>query len=109
MKIGIFTLQGPLEGKTMVILDKYSFVDGRMRVGQVDALLMRGILCNHYGCDLTFEDQSTGQTVPAGEDGSLAIQLTKPGMTEGEKVNAQATASALDNAQRVASSEAEGK
>lgn len=102
MKIGVFKLQGPLEGKTVVILDKYSFVDGQMHVNSTDALLMQRILCGHYGAELTFEDVAQEATAPKGDAvGSLAVQSTKLGQTLGEQINESATASALANAARI--------
>lgn len=101
MKKGIFTLTGPLEGKTMVILEKYSFVDGKMEVSQTDALLMRTILCNHYACDLNFVEVKSEEVAGSEAEGSLAVASTKHGQTEGDKHNEQALNSALANAERV--------
>lgn len=101
MKTGVFTLQGPLEGKTLVILDKYSFVDGKMHVSETDAILMRQILCNHYGCDLAFEQVEAQESQTDVGEGSLAVESTKLGKTIGDLVTEQTLKSNLANAQAV--------
>lgn len=103
MKIGVFTLTGPLAGKTIDLLDRYRFIDGKMRVQHTDALLMERILTIHYGAELTVEDSESTDTVESLQEGSLAVVSTKLGKTEGDKVTEQKLASDLSNADRVKS------
>lgn len=103
-KTGVFTLGGPLEGKTMVILDKYSFVEGKMHVSAIDAALMKRILCEHYGCTLTHIDAETGEETDSPELSSLAVGVTR-GATEGAKMTAQATNVALATVAQTAPSD----
>lgn len=106
-KQGVFKLQGPHEGKTMVILDKYPFVDGVFKTQPHNALLMSAILCGSYGCSLSYEGSDQVEESRDGdEEGSLSIKSTR-GLTEGDKMANQDMYAKIEHAKRQEEAEAQ--
>ncbi len=64
------------EKGTVVLNDRYVFVDGEMPVSKADAPLIARILVEYHGCEL-IEDEEVAETKPAPVDGSLTAEKTK--------------------------------
>lgn len=47
-----FVLTGDQEGKTFILNDRYSFVNGEMPCSDDDARNIKPILCGYHACDL---------------------------------------------------------
>jgi hypothetical protein len=47
-----FITTGEWAGKTFVLNDRYSFVDGKMSVSDEDAIKIKPILCDFYACEI---------------------------------------------------------
>ncbi len=106
-KQGVFTLQGPLKGKTMAILDKYPFKDGVFKTQPHNAILMAAILCGSYGCALTYEGSDEVVEAEDGDgEGSLSINSTR-GLTEGDKMANSDLYAKIEHAKRQEAAEAE--
>lgn len=73
-------------GKSMILLDRYPFVDGEMRVSNADALKMAPVLVRLYECSVEM-DVEVAIPQPVVE-GSLGVNSTK---------NGEAESKALDN------------
>lgn len=70
-----FIATGELEGKTFILNDRYSFVDGEMPVSDDDATKIQPILCGFYACELESIAESEVEN-PAGET-SLSKTVTQ--------------------------------
>lgn len=47
-----FIATGEMAGKTFILNDRYSFVDGEMPVSDDDAAKIKPILCGFYACEI---------------------------------------------------------
>jgi len=64
------------EKGTVVINDRYVFVDGEMPVSKSDAPLIARILVEYHGCELV-EDEEVEEKPAEKADGSLTADKTK--------------------------------
>lgn len=72
-----FKLTGDLEGKDVVLLDKYAFVNGEfVTESDADAAAYASILCVYYACTHEFEAPAQ-PAEPANPDASLSKDVTK--------------------------------
>lgn len=76
------------EPGTVIINDRYRFVDGVMPVSKADAPMIARILCEYHGCELVEDEEVEAELVPA-ESGSLAVDNTKSGAADVQKAPAQ--------------------
>ena len=65
------------EPGTVIINDRYRFVDGVMPVSQADAPMIARILCEYHGCKLVDDEEVAGEDSKVAESGSLAADITK--------------------------------
>ena len=65
------------EPGTVIINDRYRFVDGVMPVSQADAPMIARILCEYHGCELVDDEEVAGEDSKVAESGSLAVDVTK--------------------------------
>lgn len=70
-----FSLTGEQEGKSLVINDRYAFVNGVLEVNEADGALMKTILCEYYACKMDVIDTSVEQKIES-PDASLAKSVT---------------------------------
>lgn len=78
------------EPGSVVICDRYHFVDGVMQVSKADATMIARILCEYHGCELVEDDEVEAELIPA-ESASLAVDNTKTGVAPAaEPVKAKA-------------------
>lgn len=70
-----FIATGEMEGKTFILNDRYSFVDGEMPVSDDDAAKIKPILCGFYACELEDVPEPVVED-PAGE-ASLSKSVTQ--------------------------------
>ena len=61
---------------TLVINDRYGFVDGEMPVSKADAPMIAKILCEYHGCTLV-EDEVTESVTVEAKDSALTVDNTK--------------------------------
>lgn len=66
------------EPGSVVINERYHFVDGVMPVSKTDAPMIARILCEYHGCTLV-EDEEVEADQSIAESGSLAVDNTKTG------------------------------
>ena len=67
------------EPGTVIINDRYCFVDGVMPASKSDAQLLARILCEYHGCEL-IEDEEVEASQITAESASLAVDNTKTGV-----------------------------
>jgi hypothetical protein len=77
-----FIATGEMEGKTFILNDRYSFVDGEMPASDDDAAKIKPILCGYHACELVDVAEPVIED-PAGET-SLSKTVTQ-GDTESEE------------------------
>ncbi len=95
-KTGVFTIKGPYEGKTMVVLERYPFTNGVFKTPAHYAPLMARILCEYHGCELTYEGGDEDEALKESDgDGSLAVSSTKGGLTVGQAMEEKAMSEKL--------------
>lgn len=102
-KTGVFTLVGPNEGRTMVILEKYPFTNGVFKTPAVYAPLMARMLVPYYSCVLSYEGDDNVPSVEdetVGDDASLAVSSTR-GQTVGQVMESKAMQDMLAAAKRL--------
>ena len=71
-----FKLTGGSAGATVLINNRYDFVDGELTVSKNDATLIEPILCGYYGCVLEDTDEAEEIKEPAST--SLEKTVTSP-------------------------------
>ena len=71
-----FKLTGDSAGATVLINNRYDFVDGELSVSKHDAQLLEPILCGYYGCVLEDSDEAEEIKEPAST--SLEKTVTSP-------------------------------
>ena len=71
-----FKLTGHNAGATVLINNRYDFVDGELTVSKNDATLIEPILCGYYGCVLEDTDEAEEIKEPAST--SLEKSVTSP-------------------------------
>ena len=71
-----FKLTGDSAGATVLINNRYDFVDGELTVSKNDATLIEPILCGYYGCVLEDTDEAEEIKEPAST--SLEKTVTSP-------------------------------
>ena len=71
-----FKLTGDNAGATVLINNRYDFVDGELTVSKNDAALIAPILCGYYGCVLEATDEAEEIKEPAPT--SLGKTVTSP-------------------------------
>ena len=71
-----FKLTGRNAGATVLINNRYDFVDGELAVSNNDAALIAPILCGYYGCVLEATDEAEEIKEPAPT--SLGKTVTSP-------------------------------
>ena len=69
-----FKLTGDNAGESLVLNDRYQFVDGEMVVSKASAELLEPILCGYYACVL--EQDETIEEVAAPASNSLDKSVT---------------------------------
>ena len=76
-----FVTTGPYEGKTVVINDRYSFVDGEMTCSDEIGELVKPILCGFYACKVVDVPNSAAEYEETDEEDepSLSKESTKAG------------------------------
>ena len=72
-----FKLTGHNAGATVLINNRYDFVDGELTVSNHDAALIAPILCGYHGCVLEDTDEVEETKEPAST--SLGKTVTNPG------------------------------
>lgn len=70
-----FVATGPMEGKTFILNDRYSFVDGKMPCSDDDAEKIKPILCGFYACTLETIEEKVEETPKA--EASLSKAVTQ--------------------------------
>lgn len=70
-----FIATGERAGKTFILNDRYSFVDGKMPVNDDDAVKIKPILCGFYACEIEDVAEPVVED-PAGET-SLSKTVTQ--------------------------------
>ena len=70
-----FIATGEMAGKTFILNDRYSFVDGEMPVSDDDATKIKPILCGFYACEI--EDVTEPDEGKAADDSSLSKTVTQ--------------------------------
>ena len=71
-----FKLTGDNAGATVLINNRYDFVDGELTVSKNDATLIEPILCGYYGCVL--EDTDEAEEIKEPASNSLGKTVTNP-------------------------------
>lgn len=63
---------------TLVINDRYGFIDGEMPVSKADAPMIAKILCEYHGCEL-IQDPEVEVEKAEVKDSALTVDNTKTG------------------------------
>lgn len=71
-----FIATGEMAGKTFILNDRYSFVNGEMPVSDDDANKIKPILCDFYACEL--EDVTVDEPKEEVPESSLNKTVTQP-------------------------------
>lgn len=75
-----FVLPKALKERTVVINDRYAFIDGEMNVSNSDAKKLERILCRFHGCELVEDAKASEEVAETVEPAkpTLAAAATKP-------------------------------
>ena len=99
IKLSVLKLTGDLKGKTIVINNRYQFVDGELRVNHSDGQLIKNILVNFYACEYTEEligeadsDESEATLLASHTKGALgsSVEAAEKAKAEAEKAKSGA-------------------